>query len=103
METLFVLFFSSLPSPIAINMWHNQVASLIQAKNGNPRRDETKNVAGRRASIFDVSAPPPPFYVAHSCQLTPSFLRQGPLCSMNPKLWRLKMVSRRRLAKAFQI
>ena len=72
METLFVLFFSSLPSPIAINMWHNQVASLIQAKNGNPRRDETKNVAGRRASIFDVSAPPPPFYVAHSCQLTPS-------------------------------
>ena len=67
METpLFVLLFSS----AAINMWHNQVASLISdgpAKKSMKPETHTfslfypqKNVAcSRRASIFDVSAPPP--------------------------------------------
>ena len=68
--------------PFAINMWHNQVASLIRPDQKSMKPETLTHSfssltaakkCGRRASIFDVSAPPPPpFYVAHSCQLTPS-------------------------------
>ena len=66
-------------SPIAVNMWHNQVASLIAEAKKKSMKPETpqKKCGRRRASIFDVSAPRPANLTETSLLLQERYLKMA--------------------------
>ena len=82
-ETLFVLFFPFSLSPLAINMWHNQVASLIQAKKSMKPETLSAQKMWPPSTVHQYSTFPLLLLFMSLTLANLLLLRQGPLCSMN--------------------